>query len=140
MGNAQLLPNRNVVVGWGGTPFVSEFRRDGSVAFDARLPEGGMNYRAFRFDWIGRPHERPRLASARVGGHRQLYASWNGATEVARWHLQAGRRRDALRQVATRPKRSFEVALPVPPGAAFAAAVAVDAKGRVLGRTNTIRL
>jgi hypothetical protein len=43
MGNAQVLPNGNVVVGWGGLPYVTEFRPGGAVHFDARLPEGGQN-------------------------------------------------------------------------------------------------
>ena len=63
MGNAQVLPNGNVVVGWGGLPNITEFRRDGGIHFDARLPRGGQNYRAFRLPWEGRPHRPPRLVA-----------------------------------------------------------------------------
>src|ERR1051326_3692993 len=49
LGNAQLLGNGNVFVGWGGSPYITEFAHDGAVAFDARLPQGGESYRAFRF-------------------------------------------------------------------------------------------
>lgn len=140
MGNAQLLPNGDIVVGWGGLPYVTEFRRDGSLRFDARLPAGGQNYRAFRLPWVGRPHDAPRLVSHRAAGRRLLYASWNGATEAVAWRLDAGATRDALQPVLTKPKRGFETSLSVPKGRRFAAAVALDAQGGVLGRSQTLRL
>jgi hypothetical protein len=140
MGNAQLLPNGNVVVGWGGLPNVTEFRRDGAVHFDARLPAGGQNYRAFRLPWVGHPRDAPRLVSHRASGRRRLYASWNGATEVAAWRLDTGPSANDLQAALTRPKRGFETALPVPEGRGFVAAVALGPKGRVLGRSKPLRL
>jgi hypothetical protein len=140
MGNAQVLRNGNVVVGWGGIPYVTEFHRDGGVRFDGRLPRGGMNYRAFRLPWVGRPQDPPRLVSRRTAGRRRLYVSWNGATEVAAWRLEAGPARDDLQAVLTRPKKSFETSLPVPPGVRFVVAVAVDAQGRDLSRSKPLRL
>jgi Arylsulfotransferase (ASST) len=140
MGNAQLLRNENVVVGWGGLPYITEFGRDGGVRFDARLPAGGMNYRAFRLPWVGRPHEPPRLVSHKTSGRRRLHVSWNGATELVAWRLETGPSADELEAVLTRPKKGFETSLPVPPGGGFAAAVALDAHGRVLGRSKTLGL
>jgi hypothetical protein len=99
-----------------------------------------MNYRAFRFPWLGRPWEAPRLVLHAASGRRALYASWNGATEVDRWRLEAGPRRDDLEPALTRAKQGFETSLPVPAGAGFGVAVALDAKGRVLGRSNALRL
>jgi hypothetical protein len=140
MGNAQVLPNGNVVVGWGGLPYVTEFRRGGGVHFDARLPAGGQNYRAFRLPWVGRPRKSPRLVAHAVSGRRLLHASWNGATEVAAWRLETGSRRDELETALTKPKKGFETSLPIPRGSAFAAAVALGLHGKVLGRSKTIRL
>jgi hypothetical protein len=140
MGNAQVLRNGNVVVGWGGLPYVTEFHRNGRVRFDARLPRGGMNYRAFRFPWVGRPQDAPRLVRRNVDGRRRLYVSWNGATEVAAWRIEAGPSADGLAPVLTRPRRGFETSIPVPRGERFAVAVALGARGRVLGRSNTVRL
>jgi hypothetical protein len=140
MGNAQLLRNGNVFVGWGGLPYITEFHRDGGVRFDARLPRGGMNYRAFRLPWLGRPHEPPRLVSRRLSGRRRLYVSWNGATDVVGWRLEAGPRPDELEAVLTRPKKGFETSLSVPPSGRFAAAVGLDSHGRDLGRSKTLRL
>jgi len=53
LGNAQLLANGNVFVGWGGARYITEFTRNGAIAFDARLPGGGQSYRAFRSSWLG---------------------------------------------------------------------------------------
>ncbi|MGH3073110.1 MAG: arylsulfotransferase family protein [Gaiellaceae bacterium] len=140
MGNAQVLPNGNVVVGWGGLPYITEFRRGGGVHFDARLPAGGQNYRAFRLPWQGRPHRPPRLVAHTASGRRRLYVSWNGATEVAAWRLEAGPARNDLQTVLTRPKQSFETSLPVPRRDGFATVVALGPRGQILGRSNTIRL
>ena len=140
MGNAQVLPNGNVVVGWGGLPYITEFRRDGAVHFDARLPGAGQNYRAFRLPWHGRPHRPPRLVAHTAAGRRRLYVSWNGATEVAAWRLEAGAARNDLQPVVTRPKQGFETSLPSPGRSGFASVVALGPRGQVLGRSNTIRL
>ncbi len=72
MGNAQLLDNGNVLVGWGSEPFITEFGPSGDIRFDARLPDGGQNYRAFRFPWVGRPTDKPKLVRARFGDAEAL--------------------------------------------------------------------
>jgi hypothetical protein len=140
MGNAQLLPNGNVVVGWGGLPYITEFHRNGGVRFDARLPRGGMNYRAFRLPWIGRPRRPPRLVRRAVSGRRRLYVSWNGATQVARWRLETRSAAQGFTPVLTRAKTGFETSLPVPTNGDAAMVVALAADGRILGRSNVIRL
>jgi hypothetical protein len=140
MGNAQMLPNGNVVVGWGGLPYVTEFNHGGGVHFDARLPAGGMNYRAFRLPWDARPHRPPRLVSKVVGRRARLFVSWNGATDVAAWRIDAGPARNALEPVLTRPRTGFETTLPLPPDARVVVAVALGAKGHVLARSDVVRV
>jgi hypothetical protein len=66
--------------------------------------------------------------------------SWNGATEVAAWRLEAGAARSDLQPVATKRKTGFETAFAVPGSDGVAVALALDAKGRELGRSNAIRL
>ena len=140
MGNAQLLPNGNVVVGWGNEPYLTEFAPNGAILFDAKLPHGGMNYRAFRFGWSGRPAGEPALV-APGGRHRgSAYVIWNGATDVVAWRLRAGAAAGSLRTVGVTPKRTFETALEVPAGLPFADAVALDRHGHELGRSRTIRV
>ncbi|MBA3390406.1 MAG: arylsulfotransferase family protein, partial [Rubrobacter sp.] len=53
--NVQVLPNGNVFVGWGSAPYLSEFSKEGELLFDANFPPEAESYRAFRFEWIGRP-------------------------------------------------------------------------------------
>jgi hypothetical protein len=81
--------------------------------------------------WHGRPAEPPRAAS----DGKALWASWNGATEVAAWRLLAGPSADALAARGTEPRRGFETPLHLPAGARFAAAVALDAGGNELARS-----
>ena len=49
MGNAQRLDNGNLFVGWGTAQRISEFSDDGTLLFDATLPD--VSYRAFRQAW-----------------------------------------------------------------------------------------
>ena len=64
LGSTQLLPNGNVLVGWGTAPWLSEYTRGGALVFDAHLPHGGQNYRVLKFPWHGRPTEPPRSPRA----------------------------------------------------------------------------
>ncbi|HEY3961406.1 MAG TPA: arylsulfotransferase family protein [Gaiellaceae bacterium] len=134
LGSMQVLPNGNVLVGWGTAPYVTEYSSDGHVLFDARLPVGGQNYRAYRLQWTGEPAEPPRLAAS-VGG---LYASWNGATEVDAWQLESGSGATRLDRVATTPRQGFETRLAAPAGVRYARAVALGARGRALGTSAVV--
>ena len=140
MGNAQMLPNGNVVVGWGNEPYVTEFGSSGEILFDAKLPRGGMNYRAFRFGWSGHPTTDPSLVAPGGRHRRAVYASWNGATEVVAWRLRAGTAAGAVETIGATPKRSFETRLDVPDGLRFADAIALDRHGHELGRSHTITI
>jgi hypothetical protein len=140
MGNAQVLDNGNVLVGWGSEPYITEFGPAGDIRFDARLPNGGQNYRAFRFPWVGRPSEPPKLVRRVVRSDGHLYASWNGATEVAAWQLRTGRTPDDLQPALTKPRVGFETALLPPAGALYAAVVALDRDGRPLRSSKAVRV
>ena len=132
-GNVQRLPNGHFLVGWGGAPYFTEYDARGRVLFDGRLVVGDT-YRTYRFPWTGRPLDRPAVA-ARSGDDDQVtvYASWNGATEVARWEVVAGPSRQRVRRVVgSAPKRGFETAIRVQTGARYVAVRALDAAGNVL--------
>jgi hypothetical protein len=111
-GNVQVLENANVFVGWGSAPVMSEFDRGGGLLFSAAFPAESESYRAFRFEWEGRPQDKP-IVAAEVGPDEKvtLYASWNGATEVADWEVLAGPAVDRLEPVASAPRKGFEVAI-----------------------------
>src|SRR5215212_4578364 len=111
-GNAQVLPNGDVFVGWGRAPAISEFARDGELLFDARLPPGNRSYRAFRFPWRGYPTDRPAAAAERASEEEvRVYASWNGATEVATWEVLTGPRPEGLEPLGSVARDGFETAI-----------------------------
>ena len=69
-----------------------------------------------------------------------MYASWNGATEVAAWRLLAGTSRTLLRpEPAARPT-AFETALALTGAPSHAVVEALDRHGGVLGRFAMIGL
>lgn len=140
-GGTQVLPNGNVLVTWGSTGVFTEYDEEDEVRFDARLPAGGQNYRVYRFPWTGRPSEPPALAArAPRDGAPGLYASWNGATEVASWRLRSGSAPGELADGPVVPRSGFETELAIPEGASYVAADALDADGEPLRTSNVVRL
>ncbi len=138
-GNLQLLPNGNAFVGWGSAPVLSEFDADGNLIFNERFPESVMSYRAYRLPWTGYPDEKPAIAiSAEEPDLLTIYASWNGATEIASWQILAGPYHDRLTPLTSAPKTGFETAMTVRTNALYIAARALNAKGTVLGTSTAV--
>lgn len=107
-GSMQLLPNGHAVVGWGSEPFFSEYGPSGRQLLDVRWPGADTSYRALFTDtWIGTPYYPP---SGAVRGSK-VYASWNGATNVAKWEVLAGSSAANLKTVARGSRTGFETAL-----------------------------
>ena len=139
-GNAQMLDNGDVFVGWGAIPRVTEFDGAGRVVFDATFPDGEDSYRAYRFAWAGLPTTRPAIATAKgSGGTKTIYASWNGATDVASWQVLAGHESGALAPVGEpQPSTGFETVLRADTTAPWIAVDALDAAGKVLGTSRAV--
>ncbi|MBA2714893.1 MAG: arylsulfotransferase family protein [Rubrobacteraceae bacterium] len=139
-GNVQVLPNGNIFVGWGSEPYFSEFSHDGKLLFDARFPSAVESYRAFRFPWRGLPEDSPAVvAESGSSDEVTLYASWNGATEVATWQLLAGRGPDELEPVGSVPRKGFETAVKLQTDKPYVAVRAKDSSGLVLGTSETVK-
>ena len=134
-GSAEPLPNGDTFVGYGSQRWFSEFDAKGRLVFDGQLARGNDTYRAFRMPWEGRPDTPPDVVATTSGGKVTAHASWNGATEVARWQLLAGPSRDSLRPVGAARARGFETTLSARTGARLVAVRALDADGRTLGRS-----
>jgi Arylsulfotransferase (ASST) len=135
-GNVQALPGGAWMVGWGESPNLSEFAGDGRLVFDAHLPTSYESYRVYRLPWSGRPAQAPALAvvPARSGRRATVYASWNGATEVASWRVLAGPSPVRLTPVAAAPRRGFETAIDVGSvRGGYVEIQALDAAGAVIG-------
>lgn len=113
-GGYQALPGGDAFVGWGSQPYISEFTAAGKLDFDAHFTAPTTSYRAYRFPWFGQPTTVPALAaSSGADGVTTVYASWNGATDVASWRVLAGAGPGGLQPVGGAPKRGFETAIPV---------------------------
>lgn len=140
LGSTQILPNGNVLVGWGTAPWLSEYTAGGRLVFDAHLPHGGQNYRVLKMPWHGRPTDDPAIATRRRRGHGYVYASWNGATDVHSWRLEAGATAASLTTAAATRRTGFETELLAPAGARYAAVVALDGHGKPLGRSKVERI
>ena len=144
-GNMQVLPNGNVFIGWGRALVFSEFSKAGDLLFSASFPPSFSlvdgTYRAFRFPWSGQPSGDPALAVERGRGDEvKLYASWNGATEVATWEVLAGPRPGQLEPLGSVPRDGFETALLARTAEPYVAVRAKHSTGRVLGVSTPVRL
>jgi hypothetical protein len=138
-GNAQLLPGGHVFVGWGSKPYATEFDQAGHILFDLRFGVGRVDsYRAYRFTWRGLPTTRPAVALRDSGDRTTVYASWNGATEVARWRILAGPDAARLSPVTTVAKRGFETRVDVSSSAVTFAVEALAGDGSVLRRSAAV--
>ncbi|HEX5448889.1 MAG TPA: arylsulfotransferase family protein [Gaiellaceae bacterium] len=129
LGSVQLLPNGNWFVGWGTEPYFSEYTPGGKLVFDAKLPKGGQNYRSLKMPWIGHPSEPPIVKASGGTG----YVSWNGATEVAAWRVEAGGSSGSLAGADAVRRTGFETSFELPAGTRFVRVTGVDAQGHELG-------
>jgi len=139
-GNAQVIHNESVVIGWGAIPSVSELTQTGGLLFDAHLPPGTSSYRAFRFPWTGHPLWPP-AASASVlatGDSTAVFASWNGATDVSSWRVLAGPDSASLTPQATMPDSGFESSITFPNAYAYVAVQALGTSGQLLATSPTV--
>jgi arylsulfotransferase ASST len=140
-GSMQVLPGGRVLIGWGNLPHFSEFTANGSLILDGQYPAGVHTYRILSAAWTGQPADQP-AAAARPGpaGGSVVYASWNGATQVASWTVLAGSSPNKLAQAGSRGRHGFETAITVNNPGPYFAVTASDAGGQTLGQSPTISL
>jgi hypothetical protein len=136
LGNAQLLPGGNVVLGWGSQPFFSEDSSKGRVLLDALWPSPDNNYRTYVQSWTGIPFFPPSGAVRNNHGKATVYASWDGDTQVVSWRVLAGTSAQSLKTVATKSKTGFETTIPLTSSFKVYKVQALDATHRVLGTSN----
>jgi EmrB/QacA subfamily drug resistance transporter len=132
MGDTQPLPNGNVMIGWGSDRWFSEYSRAGTLLLEGEFPRPDQTYRATLNQWVGLPLTAPLGAARQAGGKTTVYASWNGATQLASWRVLAGTSSARLAVVAASPKSGFETAIAVPAGYTSFEVQALGAGGKVL--------
>lgn len=105
-------------------------------------------YRTYKFNFIGRPTAPPDVHSRVIGSDIDnstatlVHVSWNGATEVATWHLyktDSEGNVDNTNPVVILPRTGFETALTYQGFAAYVLVEAVDRYGTLLGRSETVK-
>jgi arylsulfotransferase ASST len=142
MGSVQVVPGGRVVVGWGTASQTTAFESNGSPLFNLALPKGMFSYRGLWLPWKSTPKHPPAFAAGRDerSGAKLVYASWNGATEVAGWQVDGGVTADVLRTVGVASRRGFETIIPLHPSLKVASITPVDRSGAALSQSRMMRL
>lgn len=139
-GNAQALDNGDTFVGWGELGRVSEFDPQGKLVFDATLPGSDDTYRGYRFQWTGHPDTLPTAIARHTGRVKTtVHAIWNGATDVARWRILAGRTATHLRPLRTVAWNGLDTTVKIPGRPKRVKVVALDARGSVVATSKPVR-
>jgi hypothetical protein len=140
-GSFQSLPDGSSFVGFGSTPYFADFSTTGAVRFEATLPVDDGSYREYVFPWSATPPTKPVAAVKRVKNHLDVYASWNGATTVARWEIlaESSKKWKLLRTV---PRHGFETETTENTvlGCSGIEVRALDASGKVIGTSKPVGL
>ena len=136
MGNMQPLSNGNVFVGWGSKRYLSEYSHSGKLLFEGGFPGSDLSYRANLRQWVGTPLYPPKGAARQRSGKTTVYASWNGATEVASWRVLASTGSGPLSAVATKARSGFETAIATSGSYKRFEVQALDSSGKAIGASH----
>lgn len=127
-GSMQTIPQEygdpRVLLGYGLNAVFAEFDPNGTVLCDVRYGaktswERGdiQSYRAYKMAWTGRPEWPPNIEIS--DDDAEVYVSWNGATDVVEWALQASDTKSdddgAWSDVKIVPRTGFETTIEVRP-------------------------
>jgi hypothetical protein len=77
---------------------------------------------------------------AERGAGKLIYVSWNGATELTQWRVDAGSSPQQLQPIGIAQRAGFETVIPLNSGLRYVAVTALDTLGRPLGRSRTVRM
>jgi Arylsulfotransferase (ASST) len=142
-GSFRLQPNGDYFAGWGDQPEFTEFASDGTIVYDAKLPSSSgasiTSYRTLRYSWAGHPSDLPAVAVRRGSGDEMtVYASWNGATDVASWTVLAGPDYAHLTPLTSVAREGFETAIHATSILSYYAVQAVGSDGTVLATSGVV--
>lgn len=147
-GDVQPLQNGDWFMGWGQEPYFTEYSSSGRLLFDAHMaskvissenktPYKEESYRTYKFPWEATPWYPPSIAAEPSEGGLQVWASWNGATNVASWRVLGGETVGSLSPLATVQSSGFETGAHVP-SRPYIEVQALDSSGAVIGNSKTI--
>ena len=140
LGSAQILPGNEMFVDWGAERRFSQFGAEGKLLLDAQMVPGASSYRGFSKPWTGHPVDLPAVAARYRSGGATVYASWNGATEVASWTVLAGASATSLTSAGSGQRTGFETAVAVSRTGPYFAVQARSATGALLATSKAVRI
>ncbi|KAJ5225624.1 hypothetical protein N7468_006849 [Penicillium chermesinum] len=145
-GNSQVLPNKNMFACWSKGGYISEYAEDGRLLMSAQFTSPRYsNYRAYKFEFTGRPNTPPDLVASVYGTDEAnmvttVYVSWNGATDIAEWQFYAQASEfDERVPIGRIAKTDFETMFIAKGFMDWISVEAVDASGAVLGTSDIHR-
>jgi arylsulfotransferase ASST len=141
-GSMQVLPNGHAFISWGGgNPYVTEMNPDGHAVFESYInPKSDDTYRAYRMPWRASPRDRPAAVASKGTARTGVWASWNGATEVAHWEVLAGDDPGNLQSKGKFDAVDFETRMEVVGvSPKYVAVRALASNGAVLGTSPAVR-
>ena len=146
-GNYQIMDNDHVFMGWSEQATHSEHSADGKLLMDATMATEWLgSYRSYKFDFVGLPTRPPKAVSAayastaRNSTTTMVHLSWNGATEVDRWHLyKTTATGNPMIQIGSRSRTGFETTIAWDGYASYIMAEAIDKTGKAVGRTEIVK-
>ncbi|KAF2640106.1 hypothetical protein P280DRAFT_490477 [Massarina eburnea CBS 473.64] len=147
-GSMQVLPNKNVLVGYGFSSAFTEFSPSGVALCEShfgassRFGHGDVqSYRVMKFNWTGTPETRPSMTII----SNSAFVSWNGATEVQDWVLETGEKPAGRSHIKWTEgfkitKEGFEMELVLPKQrGTYVRISGLDAEGKILGTSRVPR-
>jgi hypothetical protein len=155
-GNAQVLPDGNVIAGYSSSGYFAEFAEDGRVILEGHLASTRMStYRTFKYgiDEVKLYPAEPIAVvcrSVEVGLGRKsgkmsiMYVSWNGATELTDWKFAMTNDQEAEGAVFSvvgtkKKKRGFETVVQLDYAGTYALVYGLDRDGNVLGKSAPVK-
>ncbi|KAJ5324419.1 hypothetical protein N7476_003019 [Penicillium atrosanguineum] len=139
-GNSQVLPNQNMFVCWSQGGYISEHSPEGDLLMSAKFTSPRFsNYRAYKFEFTGRPTIPPDLVSSVWGSDETnlvttIWISWNGATDVASYNFYAQASQfDTPVFIGNVSKTGFESMFMASGYVDWVSAEAVDHDGNIMG-------
>jgi hypothetical protein len=137
VGSARMESNGDTLIDWGPPNRITAVTLRGSVGLLLRVQR--WSYRAMPARWTGRPGGVPALVAQRHGDVVDLWASWNGATEVRHWQVLAGSSPASLSPLGRPvPFKDLETRIAAQTSARYVAVRALDAAGDALGEARAV--
>ena len=127
--------------GWRDDPADNAIRQARTPTFDRLWQDGPHGFLHTSRNDVGLPGGRPALVAKRKGTLVHAYASWNGATQIARWQLLSGNAADSLAPAgAPVPFADLETSITATTAAPYVAVQALDSAGKPLGQSAAVRV